>query len=98
MTPLAFTPLAWNALRIGAVAAMAIYAARQRSSEPKHAQREQVLDDLPDGFSAHSHRAEAERGLHATGRFRRVFRVGPQGAGVEIEASGLGRFRMRRAG
>ncbi len=98
MTPFALTPFAWRAIRLGALAAAAVYASRQRASEPKDARREQVLDDLPEGFTAHSHRAEAERGVHAAGRFRRVFRVGPQGAGLEIEAAGLGRFRVRRAG
>lgn len=98
MTPFALTPFAWRAVRLGALAAMAVYAARQRASEPKDVQREQVLDDLPEGFAAHAHRAEAERSLHAAGRFRRVLRVGPKGAGFEIEAAGLGRFRLRRAG
>ena len=36
--------------------------------------------------------------MHATGRFRRVLRLGPQGPAVEIEAAGLGRVRLRRAG
>lgn len=98
MPPFALTPLAWRALHLGAVAAMAVYASRQRASRPKDARHEQVLDDLPEGFATHSHRAEAERGVHATGRFRRVVRLGPQGAAVEIEAAGLGRFRLRRAG
>jgi hypothetical protein len=91
----ALTPLAWTALRVGAVAAVALYASR-RASEPKDADREKVLDDLPDGLSGHSHRAEAERGVHAGGRFRRVFRL-PKGA-IEVDAAGLGRLRLRRVG
>ena len=35
--------------------------------------------------------------MHAAGRFRRVLRFGP-GPAFEIEAAGLGRFRLRRAG
>jgi hypothetical protein len=46
--PIAFAPLAWTALRVGAVAAVALYAARG-ASQPKDIRREQVLDDLPDG-------------------------------------------------
>jgi hypothetical protein len=89
------TPLAWTAIRIGAVAAMALYASR-RASDPKHAAHEEVLDGLPEGVSAHSHRAEAERGLHGAARFRRVLRI--RGAALELEAAGLGRVRLRRVG
>ena len=75
MPPIVLTPLAWNALRLGAVAAMAVYASRRRST-PKDADHEQTLDALPEGFAASTHRAEAERGMHAAGRFRRVLRFG----------------------
>ena len=54
-----------------------------------------MLDELPEGLAVNGHRAEAERGLHAAGRFRRVLRF--RGAGLEIEAAGLGRLRLRRA-
>ncbi len=90
------SPIAWRALRLGMLAAMALYASRQRTSEPKDAARESTLDDLPEGISAHGHRAEAERAVHGTGRFRRVVRL-PNGRAIEIEAAGLGRVRVRRA-
>lgn len=93
MPVFALTPLAWMALRVGAVAAVALYASR-RASEPKDADREEVLDALPRGLSGHSHNAEAERALHGAARFRRVFRL-PKGA-IEVDASGLGRVRLRR--
>lgn len=80
-----------------ALAAVTVYASK-RSSHPKDALHEQVLDDLPEGFAGHAHRAEAERAVHASGRFRRTLRLGPRGKGLEIEAAGLGRLRMRRAG
>jgi hypothetical protein len=95
LPPIVLTPLAWNALRLGAVAAMAVYASRRRST-PKDADHEQTLDALPEGFATSTHRAEAERGMHAAGRFRRVLRFGQ--AAFEIEAAGLGRIRLRRAG
>ncbi len=95
--PLALPPLAWAALRLGAVAAVAIYAARSRASQPKIAEHENVLDTMGEGFEAAPHRAEAERAVHAHGRFRRVVRLGPTGPGIEIDASGLARLRIRRA-
>ena len=94
MPALALTPLAWTALRLGAAAAVAIYASR-RVSEPKDASREQMLDELPEGVTGHTHRAEAERAVHGAARLRRVLR-GPRGLAVEIDASGLGRVRLRR--
>lgn len=96
MLPFALSPMTWRLLRIGALAATAVYASRQGS--PKDAGHEKVLDDLPEGVGAHTHRAEAERGMHATGHFRRVLRLGPQGPAFEIDAAGLGRLRLRRAG
>ena len=97
MPAFALTPLAWTAIRISAMAAVAIYASR-RASQPKDATREQVLDSLPEGISGHAHRAEAERALHGAARIRRVLRFGRRGAAVEIEAAGLGRLRFRRVG
>ena len=91
------SPVAWRAAQMFMLAAMAVYASRARNAEPKDAVHQQVLDDLPEGVAAHAHRAEAERGVHATGRFRRVLRLGPNGPAVEIEASGLGRLRFRRS-
>jgi hypothetical protein len=92
--PLALTPLAWTAIRVGALAAMAVYASRHRASQPKHAERVVVLDGLAEGIEAAPHRAEAERALHGAGRFRRILRVGS--AALEIDAAALGRVRLRR--
>ena len=63
MASFVMSPLAWKAVRYGALAAMALYASRQRSSEPKDVEHQRTLDDLPEGFTAHAHRAEAERGV-----------------------------------
>ena len=89
-------PIAWTALRLGAVAALALYAARGRS-QPKQAEHERVLDELPEGIGTHPHRAEAETALHGQGRFRRVLRL-PSGPGIEVDAAALGRLRLRRVG
>lgn len=93
---LLISPLARMALRYGAVAALALIAARSRASQPKDARHDVVLDDLPEGIRAARHRAEAESALHGDGRLRRVFRLHPGGPGLEIEAAGLARLRMRR--
>lgn len=95
--PIALAPLAWTALRLGAVAAVALYAAR--SGLPlKDAHNEAALDGLPEGLRAEPHKSDTERGMHGSGRFRRVFRLGPSGPGVEIDAAALGRLRLRRVG
>ena len=93
--PLAIPPLAWTALRLSAMAALAVYAARARS-EPKHAEHEHVLDEIHEGLAAAPHRAEAERAMHGNGRFRRTIRLGPGGPGIEIDAAALARVRLRR--
>ena len=94
--PAALAPFAWTAIRLGAVAAVALIASRS-VSRPKDPQQQAVLDALPEGIGGHSHRAEAERAVHGHGRLRRVcrFRDGPA---VEIDASALGRVRLRRVG
>ena len=97
MPTLLLSPIAWRTAQLVAFAAMAVYASRARNSGPKDAAHERVLDDLPDGVSAHAHRAEAERGMHAAGRFRRVLRLGRNGPALEVEAAGLGRLRLRRS-
>ncbi len=93
--PLALSPLAWTALRLGAAAAVALYASRSRS-QPKHAEHEHVLDDLPEGLTAGPHRAEAESAMHGAGRVKRTFRLHPGGPGFEVDAAALGRLRFRR--
>lgn len=96
--PIALSPLAWMALRYGAVAAVTLVAARSRASQPKDAAHDKALDDLPEGIRVAPHRAEAESALHGDGRVRRVFRLRPGGAPIEFEAAGIARFRLRRVG
>jgi hypothetical protein len=97
MLPAALAPLAWTALRFGAVAAVAIVASRA-ASQPKDAEHQAVLDDLPEGAAGYAHRTADERGLHGHGRLRRVLRLKPGGPALEIDASALGRVRLRRVG
>jgi hypothetical protein len=93
--PAPIVPLAWTALRLGAVAAVALYTARGRSM-PKDVEHDFVLNSLPEGLAAHPHRAEAEQGMHGHGRLRRTIRIGRGGPGIEIDAALLGHFRLRR--
>jgi hypothetical protein len=96
--PLALSPLAWTALRLAAVGAVALYAARAKNPAPKHAARESMLDDLPEGVSATPHRSDDEGAMHGTGRIKRTIRLGRNGPGFEIDAAALGRLRLRRVG
>ncbi|MHA3979626.1 hypothetical protein ACW9UR_18280 [Halovulum sp. GXIMD14794] len=92
--PAPIAPIAWTALRVGTVAAVAWYVRRQSRPEPKHAWRERALDDLPEGLDVTSDRGEAEHNAHASARFRRVIRLGT--GGFELDISGMGRVRLRR--
>lgn len=95
--PIVIGQIAWTALRLGTVAAVAYYAARH-GGPLKDAHNEATLDGLPEGLRAEPHRSEVERGVHGSGRFRRVFRLGASGPAVEIDAAALGRLRLRRVG
>lgn len=92
--PAPLAPIAWTALRVGTVAAVAWYVRRQARPEPKHPWRERALDDLPEGLDVTRDRSEAEHNAHASARFRRVIRLGD--GGLEVDISGMGRIRLRR--
>jgi hypothetical protein len=94
--PITLAPYAWTALRLGAVAAVTLYAARSRASQPKDPHVERVLDAMPEGAVASPHRAEGESGVNGEGRFRRTVRLGPNGPAFEVDAAALGRVRVRR--
>jgi hypothetical protein len=96
--PVPLAPVAWTAIRLTAVVAVAVMAARNRSSEPKDAHQDFSLDSLSEGFRARRHAAQGEQALHGQGRLRRVIRLGRDGPGVEVDASGFGRLRFRRVG
>lgn len=90
--PLPLAPITAFALRYGTVA-LASYTVARRIERGRRDQRaEDALDNVPEGLTA---RREAEQ-VNATGRFRRVIRLGPDGPGVEIDASATGRVRFRK--
>jgi len=93
--PLVLPPLALFALRAAAVGAVVAYVARRRTSGPRDLYREAALNETPEGLELDTERRPDEARLDAAGRFRRVIRLGRSGPGVEIDATGLGRVRLR---
>lgn len=91
--PIPLAPVAGLALRYGAVA-LAAYAATRVVELGRHSQPvEDEFDTMPEGVSL---RRDAGQ-MNGAGRIRRTVRVGRHGPGVEIDASLLGRIRVRRA-
>lgn len=91
---LPLAPFVAMAVKYGTVALAGYALARQvrpgRTSQPV----EDEMDDLPEGITAHRPRDREQ--LNAAARFRRTIRLGTRGPGFELDASLLGRFRMRR--
>ncbi len=95
--PVALAPVAWKAAQLGAVAAVAWYAARKRRPDgPREVWRERVLNDIDEGVETDFSRTREESRLGAAVRFKRGIRLGASGPGVEIDFSGLTRLRLRR--
>jgi hypothetical protein len=92
--PLPLAPIAGVALRYGTIAAVTYLAARRIQTSRTDQDTEDALDKVYDGVSAH--RCTDRPQANAAGRFRRVIRVGRNGPGVELDATLLGRFRVRR--
>lgn len=90
--PLPLAPITAIALRYGTVA-LATYAVARSIEKGRRCQHaEDALDGTPEGLTA---RREGEQ-VNATGRLRRVIRLGEAGPGIEIDATALGRIRFRR--
>jgi hypothetical protein len=92
--PLPLAPIAGFALRYGTIAAVTYMASRKIQASRTDQATEDALDKVYDGVSAH--RCKDAPQANAAGRFRRVIRVGRTGPGIEIDATILGRFRVRR--
>ncbi|MGB5560338.1 MAG: hypothetical protein WBN04_20280 [Paracoccaceae bacterium] len=92
--PLPLAPIAGIALRYGAVAVATYAMTRRISIQRGHFDQrgESAMDDVSEGISL---RREPEQVNGAT-RFRRVVRVGPDGPGLEIDITALGRIRFRK--
>lgn len=95
--PIALSPLAWKLAQWGAVAALGYYAARRhREARPRDLWRETVLNDIDEGLETEATRTPDEARLAAAGKFRRGFRLGTDGPGLELEFASLSRLRFRR--
>lgn len=90
--PLPLAPLAATALRVGAVAAIAYALAKTREPARRDQRAEDAMDELHEGLSL---RRDPEQ-VNAAARMVRTIRLGTCGPGVEIDASALGRLRVRR--
>ena len=89
---LPITPIAAAALRYGAVAALAYAVARRARPRRIAPEVEAEMDVLPEGL----HVGHAPGQMNATARWRRRLRLGAGGPGMEIEAGGIARLRVRR--
>ena len=90
--PLPIAPITAIALRYGTVA-LATYALARRVERGRRCQHaEDAHDQTPEGITA---RRENDQ-VNATGRLRRVIRLGDNGPGFEIDATAHGRLKIRR--
>lgn len=92
--PLPLAPLAVVAVRYGAFAVAGYVLARSVHPGRTSQRAEKVMDDTPEGLTAHALK-DADQ-VNATARFRRVFRLRADGPGVELDATALTRLRFRR--
>jgi hypothetical protein len=92
--PVPLAPLAATAARYGAIALAGYVIARQMERGRVDQRSEDVMDELPEGLSAHQARDRQQWNM--AGRMRRIVRLGENGPGLEIDASLLGRIRFRR--
>jgi hypothetical protein len=91
---LPLAPLAVVAVKYGTIALAGYTLARQIQPGRTSQLVEEEMDDLHEGISAHRPRDREQ--LNVSARIRRVIRLGTHGPGFELDASVLGRFRMRR--
>ncbi len=95
---LPLAPIALFALRYGAVAA-ATYAVvkRAQKSDMKDLRSEHAHEEADEGVNMRHHKDENGRQMDANARIIRTIRLGPNGPGIEIDASALGRIKFRKA-
>jgi hypothetical protein len=101
--PVALAPLAWKAAQLGAVAAISYYAARrqrglqgQNRPGPRDIWRETALNELDEGLETEASHSGGEARLAAAAKFKRGFRLGADGPGIEVEFATLTRLKFRR--
>jgi len=92
---LPLAPIAFTAMRYGAVVAAAYYVARRNRGLPT-VDEEAAHDGTGEGVSLRHSRSDAGAQANADARFKRSIRFGANGPGIEIDASALGRVRIRK--
>lgn len=90
--PLPIAPIAGIALRYGAVALASYALTRGLQRAPYDQRAEDAMEDVPEGLAAR----RDEGRMAGSGRMRRVIRLGTNGPGIEIDATALGRIKLRR--
>jgi hypothetical protein len=88
-------PIAGAVLKYGPAAAAILATVAYARARPRALDQraEDLMDDVPEGVGFS--RAPDAQQVNGAGRYRRVLRV-PGGVGVELDASILGRVRLRR--
>lgn len=92
---LPLAPIAFAALRYGTVAAFAYYISRRNRGLPT-VQEEAAHEDVEEGLSLRHHKTSDATQTNADARLKRSLRLGTNGPGIEIDASALGRIRIKR--
>lgn len=91
---LPLAPIAFTALRYGAVVAVAYAAARRVNLSQTDQSVEDSLDKVAEGLAAHR-RKDAPQ-ANGSARWKRTVRVGGDGPGFEIDVTALGRIKIKR--
>ena len=89
---LQFAPVAGFALRYGMVALATYGALRYAQPGRRNQHVEDAMDETPEGLTFRRDDAQVQ----ATGRWRRVIRFGRRGPGVDVDATGFARIKVRR--
>ncbi|RMA43473.1 hypothetical protein [Rhodophyticola porphyridii] len=90
--PFPVAPIAGFALRYGSVALVAYAAARYAAPARRDQRVEDAMDETPEGFCL---RRDDEQ-VNGSARWTRTYRFGQTGPGVEIDATGFARIKVRR--
>lgn len=93
--PIPVVPIASAVLKYGplAAAAFATVAYARAKPAPVNQTAEDMMDDVSDGMAFS--RSPEGRQVNGEGRYRRTVRM-PNGMGIELDASAIGRIRLRR--
>lgn len=90
--PIAIPPLAGIAVKYAVVAAAGYALARAAPQGRRDQSLEDIMDATPEGATLRSSDGQA----NASVRWRRIFRLNPNGRGVEIDATALARLKVKR--